>query len=690
MTVATAAQQALEATLGEGSRFREGQLEAICTLVEDRDRALVVQRTGWGKSVVYFIATRLLRDAGLGPTILISPLLSLMRDQVRMAGDLGVRAATINSSNRDEWDQVEGRLAHDEVDLLMVSPERLADERFQVETIASIQKGIGLFVVDEAHCISDWGHDFRPDYRRIRRITESLPQTVPLLATTATANDRVIEDIESQLGPDLEVIRGQLGRDSLHIQTLRLDDQAERLAWLAQYLRQVKGSGIVYTLTVADAKRVSEWLIQEGIDAPAYYGRVEDADRRRLEDELRANEIKALVATVALGMGFDKPDLSFVVHFQRPGSVISYYQQIGRAGRAIERAEVILLAGAEDDAISQHFIGGAFPSEELIADVLGVLEEREDVRLMEITAEVNATENVIKQTLKTLEVEGIVARADSRWTRTVNPWQPDRERAEAVTAARISEQGQMATFVDTEECLMRFVTRELDDPADEDCGRCANCAGAIVSLELDPTLVREAIHFLKRSHRPIEPRKQWPAGLGTRKGRISLEHRLQEGRALAVYGDAGWGRLVKEGKYGGGGFSDDLLEAMTEMIREEFSPEPFPTWLTSIPSLRHPELVSEFAEKLADRLGLPYRRALVKPNETEQQKSFQNSLQQARNAIGAFTVDPLEIDEGPAFLIDDMVDSRWSLTVCGVALREHGSGLVYPLVLGQTSTGTGP
>lgn len=690
MTVGTAAQEALEATLGEGSVFRDGQMEAICALVEDRDRALVVQRTGWGKSVVYFIATRLLRDKGLGPTILISPLLSLMRDQVRMANGLGVRAATINSSNRDEWDKVEEGLARDEVDLLMVSPERLADQRFQSETIASIQNGIGLFVVDEAHCISDWGHDFRPDYRRIRRVTENLPETVPLLATTATANDRVIEDIESQLGPDLKVIRGPLGRESLYIQTIRLDDQAERLAWLVQYLRQAEGSGIIYTLTVADAKRVSAWLIQAGIDAPAYYGKVDDEDRRRLEDELRGNEIKALVATIALGMGFDKPDLSFVVHFQRPGSVISYYQQIGRAGRAIERAEVILLSGTEDDAISEHFIGGAFPSEDVIEAVLGVVEQGDEVRLMEISAAVNVSENVIKQTLKTLEVEGIVSRTNSSWVRTVNPWQPDRNRAEAVTAARVAEQGKMASFVDTEECLMRFIVRELDDPADQDCGRCANCAGEIVGGELDPELVQDAIRFLRRSHRPIAPRKRWPAGLKPARGLIPPEHRLEEGRALAIYGDAGWGRLVKEGKYGAGGFDDQLVEAMVEMVSEEFSPEPFPSWLTAVPSLRDPALVSEFAQKVADRLRLPYRTALVKKNGTPQQKSLENSLQQARNAIGAFTIDHSQIEPGPVFLIDDMVDSRWSLTVCGVALREHGSGPVYPLVLGQTSTGSAP
>jgi ATP-dependent DNA helicase RecQ len=248
----------------------------------------------------------------------------------------------------------------------------------------------------------------------------------------------------------------------------------------------------------------------------------------------------------------------------------------------------------------------------------------------------------------------------------------------------------MAKFVDTDECLMRFVIRELDDPEEEDCGRCANCAGPIVSLEPHPELVQEAIRFLKRSHRPIEPRKKWPHGLEEARGSIPVEHRLEEGRALAIYGDAGWGQLAKDGKYGEGGFDDQLVEAMAEMIDEEFHPEPFPTWLTSVPSLREPALVSEFAENLAHRLDLPYRRALVKPKPTEQQKSFENSLQQARNAIGAFTVDPSQIDEGPVFLIDDMVDSRWSLTVCGVALRERGSGPVYPLVLGQTSTGSGP
>ena len=452
----------------------------------------------------------------------------------------------------------------------------------------------------------------------------------------------------------------------------------------------MEGSGIVYTLTVADARRVSDWLRLQDIDAPAYYAGVGDDDKRRLEVELRASRVKALVATVALGMGFDKPDMSFVVHFQRPGSVVNYYQQIGRAGRAIDRAEVVLLAGAEDESISDHFIGSAFPPEPLIQEILAVLEGGDGFRMMELTPVVNATESSIRHALKTLEVEGIVTYDDARWIRTLNPWVPDSDRVEAVTAIRHSEQARMADFVGTEECLMRHITRELDDPGEEDCGRCANCAGPFVSLALDTGLVQEAVRFLKHSHRPIEPRKAWPHGLEARRGKIPVEHRLEEGLALAVYGDAGWGTLVKEGKYGGAGFSDALVEATLEMLAEDLDAEPFPTWVTAVPSLRDPTLVAAFAETVAGRLCLPYRRALVKQQETEPQKSLQNGLQQARNALRAFAVDPSQVESGPVLLIDDMVDSKWSLTVCGVLLREQGSGPVYPLVLAQTSTASDP
>jgi ATP-dependent DNA helicase RecQ len=690
VTIAEDAERLLARALGDAAQFRAGQLEAILELVERRRRVLLVQQTGWGKSVVYFIATRLLRNQGLGPTILISPLLALMRDQIRMAQDaLGLRAVSIDSTNRADWDDSDRELAVDRVDMLLVSPERLANQRFQTSTLRVIPKGIGLLVVDEAHCISDWGHDFRPDYRRISRIARGLPLGVPVLATTATANERVIEDVEQQLGPGVSVIRGPLARQSLHLRVVRLEDQAERLAWLAEYVPGTPGSGIVYVLTVADALRVSAWLRQRGIDAAPYYGAVQNDERQRLEGALRENEIKVLVATVALGMGFDKPDLSFVVHFQRPGSAIAYYQQIGRAGRAVERADVILLSGREDDAIGDYFIATAFPPEEVLRRVLAVIETVDGAQLKDLEARINAGRGTIERALKLLEIDGAIVHEKSGWFRTVNPWEPDSQRVLAVTDRRIAEQRRMREYVDTSECLMMFLTRELGDPLSAPCGRCANCTGELVHADPDPALVQQATVFLRRAYRPIAARKVWPRGLTERTGPIPEQLRVREGRALAIYGDAGWGALVQAAKYAEHAFDDRLVEAMAEMIVDDLQPDPAPGWVTAVPSRRNPELVPGFAERLADRLGLPYRSALVKVRDTPPQKEMQNSVQQARNALEAFAAIEPEVSGEPVLLVDDMVDSRWTLTVCGSALRDAGSGPVYPVVLAQTTTGGG-
>jgi ATP-dependent DNA helicase RecQ len=684
MTIVERSLFLLRRAVGEQAEFRPGQLEAILELVERRRRVLVVERTGWGKSVVYFIATKLLREAGMGPTILISPLLALMRDQVRMAEKLGVHAVSIDSTNSPEWRAIERDLATDEIDLLLISPERLANSRFRSRTIPAIEKGIGLFVVDEAHCISDWGHDFRPDYRRIRALTKNLPAGVPLLATTATANDRVVADVSEQLGPGLEIIRGPLARDSLHIQVIGLHDQAERLAWLVEYLRSSEASGIVYVLTVADARRVSRWLIDHGIDAPAYYGALRDT-RTVLEDRLRRNEVKALVSTVALGMGFDKPDLGFVVHYQRPSSVIAYYQQIGRAGRALDRAEVILLTGAEDDDIAAYFIDEAFPPEEAMRAILAATEAEGGVTSAAIEAEVNVKSSTIDRSLKLLEVDGAVAHEGRSWFRTPNPWQPDSERIEAVTSARLRELDRMREFVVTDRCLMAFVTGELDDPEAGPCGKCANCAGPFVTSEVDSALVDEANVFLDRAYTTIEPRKMWLDG-----GRqaIPSEHQLEPGLALTRWGAAGWGRDVREGKLDGGGFGDVLVDAVARMIESELDVPAPPTWVTSVPSSRH-DIVPDFARRLAGRLELPYREALKKVQDTPQQKTMENGPQQERNVTGGFAVEAAQVSAGPVLLVDDMVDSRWTLTVCGVGLRKAGSGPVHPIALADTSGGGG-
>jgi ATP-dependent DNA helicase RecQ len=683
------AQELLEAALGEDAEFRPGQLDAILALVDDHTRVLVVQPTGWGKSIVYLIASALLREQGQGPTILISPLLALMRDQLRMAKVLGVSAGTLNSSNPEEWAEVEQTLAGDELDILLVSPERLANEHFRRKTLRSIPRAIGLFVVDEAHCISDWGHDFRPDYRRIRVLVDALPASVPLLATTATANDRVIEDIAEQLGENLQIIRGPLERRSLCLQVVRLESQAERLAWLSSYIPTQKGSGIVYTLTVRDAHRVSEWLASRGIDAPAYTGKRSAEDRLELERRLHANEVKALVATVALGMGFDKPDLSFVVHFQRPSSPIAYYQQIGRAGRALERAEVILLAGSEDDEIAEYFANSAFPGEDELDEILTMLEKVEDASVKELLEALNIKKSALEKDLKILEVEGAIAKEGSRYARTPTEWIPDGERIAAVTGIRVGERERMAELVQTDDCLMQFRRIELDDPDPEPCGRCANCIGAFAADGADTEELQAALTFLRHNHRPILPRKQWPAKMNGQPYNIPAGQQLLEGRALCLYGDPGWGELVRSGKYEDGFFDDRLVDGVTDMLQNHWQAAVTATWVTAVPSRRAPELVAGFAKRLALRLGLPYREALQKIEDTPSQKDMQNNYHQACNALDSFAAIPENVMAEPVLLVDDMVDSRWSLTVCGILLAEAGSGPVLPVALADSSAGGG-
>lgn len=665
--------------------FREGQKEAIEHVVEGRGRLLVVQKTGWGKSFVYFIATKLLREQGSGPSLLISPLLALMRNQIAAAERMGVHAATINSDNETEWDAVIAAIARNEVDILLISPERLANERFRAEVLAKIADRVSMLVIDEAHCISDWGHDFRPHYRLLERIVRTLPRNLRLLATTATANDRVMDDLRQVLGPDLHVSRGDLNRSSLALQTIRLPSQAERLAWLAEQMASLPGHGIIYTLTIRDAHQVAEWLQSRGIVVEAYTGQSGD-QRPALEQALLKNEVKALVATTALGMGFDKPDLAFVIHYQMPGSVVAYYQQVGRAGRALDAARGILLSGTEDAEITDYFINSAFPSEDEVSAVLDALEAApKGLSVPELLARLNISNARVKKTIALLSLESPapIAKQGTKWqltAATLNPkfW----ERAGRLTDLRRQEQAQMQDYVKLDGDHMAFLIRALDgDPTGVQGPNLAP-----LSTTPDVDLVLEAIKFLRRTSLPIEPRKKWPAGgmpQYAQKGNIPDALQAQPGRALCVWGDAGWGGLVRKGKYKDGAFAAELVDACVGLIRE-WNPQPFPTWVTAVPSLRHPTLVPEFAQRLADAFKLPFVMVLAKTDARPEQKTMANSIQQARNIDGSLSLLTTPIPEGPVLLVDDMVDSRWTLTVAAWLLTSHGCSTVWPLALAQT------
>ncbi len=681
----------LRAMLGPQATFRPGQWEAIEAVAVHRRRALVVQRTGWGKSLVYFLATKLLREQGAGPTLLISPLLSLMRNQIDMAGRIGVRAYTIHSANRDEWDAVEAALQDNACDVLLISPERLNNERFLRSILPGMAGRVGLFVVDEVHCISDWGHDFRPDYRRIARILQMLPRGVPVLGTTATANDRVVADVQAQLGGDLLILRGALARESLRLQAITLANQSERLAWLVENLPKLPGSGIVYCLTRPDTERVAGWLKRKGFSAEAYHaGDDDDLDRPALEQAFLNNEIKTLVATVALGMGFDKPDIGYVVHFQRPGSVVAYYQQVGRAGRAVDRAYGILLSGAEDDEIQDYFIESAFPSVETMQQVLTALANSEGLMVNEILAQVNVSRSMLDKALKLLEVDGAVGvvfeKGRTVYFRTPNPWQPDIARIERVIHLRRAEQAQMRAYMAHAGCLMEFLQRALDDPHPQPCGRCANCRGRGLPRAVSRDLVIEAETYLKGASIRIEPRRMFPLGIfPDQKRKIPPELLNEVGRSLCYYGDAGWGTLVRAGKYERNHFSDELVEAAARLISQDWRPEPFPAWVAAIPSRRHPELVPDFAQRLARRLGIPFEAVLVRISDAQPQKAMQNSSMQARNVLNTLAVRG-KVPNTPVLLVDDILDSGWTLTMAGCLLRQHGSGVVYPFTLAQATT----
>jgi ATP-dependent DNA helicase RecQ len=685
----TRATELLRELAGPDATFREHQLEAIRDLVEDRARVLCVQRTGWGKSAVYFIATALLRHRGAGPTLIVSPLLALMRNQIAAAQRIGIRAHTVNSTNRDAWREISALLDADAVDLLLISPERLNNPQFRTSMLPAFAVRVGLLVVDEAHCISDWGHDFRPDYRRIADMLERLPAGVGVLCTTATANDRVVADVEEQLrtghaGAQLVAYRGPLGRTSLRLEVVELPGQAERLAWLATWLHALPGSGIVYTLTKRDAEQVAAWLTGRGIAAEAYTGEIATERRIAVEDRLLANDLKCVVATNALGMGYDKPDLGFVVHYQAPGSVIAYYQQVGRAGRAIERAEVVLLRGREDRRIQDFFIEQAFPRREVVDTVLSYLDGAGDAgaTTAELTAQVNLGRGRIEAMLKVLDVEGAVTRDGSRWLReTGGDWVYDAERYARVTELRRREQATMASFgtdgrvlIDGG-CLMRALQEELDDPDPRDCGRCSVCAGARYDASPEPELVRAALEHLRSRPLTLDPKRMSPDADG-RMRKIPADVQVAEGRALARIGDGGWDPLVREGGRGGR-FDDELVRATAALVRDWSPPV---TWVAAVPSERSGELVADFARRLAAALGLRFEAIVERAAERPSQREMANAVQQVANVRGAFAVtgDP---PPGACLLVDDLRFSGWTQAMVGGQLRRRGSGPVYPLVL---------
>ncbi|MYW16443.1 RecQ family ATP-dependent DNA helicase [Streptomyces sp. SID2955] len=690
------------------ARLREDQWRAIEALVADRRRALVVQRTGWGKSAVYFVATSLLRAGGSGPTVIVSPLLALMRNQVEAAGRAGIHARTINSANTEEWEAVQAEIEAGDVDVLLVSPERLNNPDFRDQVLPKLSAATGLLVVDEAHCISDWGHDFRPDYRRLRTMLGDLPPGVPVLATTATANARVTADVAEQLGTggtsDALVLRGPLDRESLSLGVLRLPDAAHRMAWLADHLDDLAGSGIVYTLTVAAAEEVTAFLRQRGHAVASYTGKTENAERQQAEDDLLANRVKALIATSALGMGFDKPDLGFVVHLGSPSSPIAYYQQVGRAGRGVAHAEVLLLPGKEDEAIWEYFASLAFPSEELVRRTLDVLARADGpLSLPALEPLVELRRSRLESMLKVLDVDGAVRRVKGGWIATGQPWSYDAERYAWVARQRAAEQQAMREYAAGTECRMEFLQRQLDDEGAKPCGRCDNCAGPRFTSGLSSAALDAARSDLGRAGVEVEPRRMWPTGLPAigidLKGRIPPGEQASPGRALGRLSDIGWGNRLRPllaPRTPDAVVPDDVARAVVDVLADwargpggwaSGAPDApaRPVGVVTVASHSRPQLIHSLGTRIAEIGRLPLLGSVEYAGDAPRSPRS-NSAQRLKALDGALTVPPalasaLGAADGPVLLVDDFTETGWTLAITARLLRRAGARGVLPLVL---------
>ena len=688
MTLRTDALEILRTLTGNpAADFHEGQFEAIAALVDDHSRALVVQRTGWGKSAVYFVATLLVRRQKAGPTILVSPLLALMRDQIAAASRAGVRAVAINSTNPHEWADIQARLQDDTVDVLLVSPERLNNPAFREEQLPALVSRTGMLVVDEAHCISDWGHDFRPDYRRLKDLIAQLPATVPVLATTATANSRVVADVAEQLGGAL-TIRGPLARKSLRLGVLKLPDAAARLAWLLTNLDELPGSGIIYTLTVAAAEDTARLLRERGHAVRAYTGQTDPAEREESEGMLKRNEVKALIATSALGMGFDKPDLGFVLHLGAPSSPVAYYQQVGRAGRATDNADVLLLPGPEDEAIWHYFATASMPSQARAEAVIREL-DGEPTSTPALEARVDIRRTPLELLLKVLDVDGAVQKVRGGWIATGQPWTYDADRYERIAAEREAEQQHMLEYETTARCRMEYLQRSLDDDTATPCGRCDNCAGAWYPAGVSADAQEQAAASLDRVGVPIEPRAQWPVGSPLVRGNIPTDERMLEGRALARLTDLGWGNTLRALFAPGAAdapASPALIAACIRVLGT-WNWDARPVAVVSMPSRSRPQLIESVARGLADAGRLPYLGSLDLVNPTSGGPGGNSAFRLAA-VLDAFAVPSSVVElvatlpSGPILLVDDLADSRWTLTAAARLLRRAGAGGVLPFVVG--------
>lgn len=671
-------------------KLKDEQWKAIEYLLNG-ERVLVVQPTGWGKSVVYFIAAKLFREQNKGLTIIISPLLSLIRNQIDAARQMGLNAFTLNSDNQEEWDIVNSAISNDNCDVLIVAPERLQSDSFRNHTLPLIESksGVGLIVIDEAHCISDWGHDFRPKYKKIVQFVNTLKKQIPMLATTATANQRVANDIKEQLGDSLKVIRGRLGRNNLKLKVVGAKNSNEKLGWLAQHLKNgnLEGSGIIYCTTQKETERVARWLEYNGILAEYYHGGIRDTTQKEsIEQKLINNEIKVVVATIALGMGFDKKDVRFVIHYNMSTSLITYYQEIGRAGRDGEEAEIVLLYCENDIDFLEKMLKSGITSERDYNNILDIITDS-PASIYEIMNQYNLPKSQLEKIIDLLEAENLIYKdvESKKYNRSVNLNQLSLIKNKNILDSKNQELNLMKSYsILSDECLMNYLITNLGEEQVIKCGVCMNCLETDSMLfKVDIAFVNDAESYLKEQALIISSKAQWPSGgVGDLRGKIAANHQFKEGRALSLYIKEGIGEIVIKNRYEDKNLSEELVDYCVEFIKENFEALNSPEWLTAVPSIRNPDLVPSFVERVSAKLGIPYKQVIVKSKDTEEQKFMKNANKQVENIKDSFELNVSNLS-GRVLLIDDIMNSGWTFVVCAKKLNEAGCESVTPLALSK-------
>jgi len=635
------------------------------------ERVLLIERTGYGKSLCFQFPATIFP----GTTVIFSPLIALMRDQVKKLTTLGIPAKCVNSEQTpEENSQTIKEAIQGTVKILYIAPERQENNEW---IDATRQMNLSMVVVDEAHCISVWGHDFRPAFKRIVNLVNLLPKGLPVLATTATATKRVEQDIARQIGNNITIIRGNLMRENLHLFVIKVSSEDEKLIWLGKNLNQIRGSGIIYTGTRVETETYSKWFEYLNISCTGYNAGLDGTSRIEIENGFMTNKWKCIISTNALGMGIDKPDIRFIIHTQFPQSPIHYYQEIGRAGRDGKPSFIILLYNPKDRDLPEAFIEGGRPPLKKYEKVINAAKQ-ELLGEKELMKKTNLKQNQIRVIKADLIEQGIIREVmigkNKKYEFVPNSKPLDPKTFEELRDAKLNDLDKMIEYAETGGSRMKFLCDYLGDNASHSFSNCDNTG----LTKIVPSVSSEWTDKLREFRENYFPELQAE----------SKNSNNVNGVAASYYGDSNVGAAIHRSKYeNGGDFPDFLLRLFLKAYRKKFGQEKFDL-IVYVPPTVSGELVKNFAIRVSEVLQIPISHGLIKSKATREQKIFENTILKADNVIDAFTFDnPNQLSGKRILLIDDIFDSGATIKEVGKLLTKFGAIKIAPVVIAKTVGG---